>query len=67
VECYGAGYGSPRYAFDPLRARSGYTYFCLTHIDVAFPEDERWVTVEAAIHAMDVQEEMEDLLVRLCE
>ena len=66
MECHGASYGPPRFAFDPLIARSGYTYFARTHIDVAFPEDERGVTVEAAIHAMDVQEDMVELLARFC-
>jgi hypothetical protein len=66
IECYGAGFDAGRYPFDPLRAGSGYTYIALRHIEVVFPEDERWVTVEAAIHAMEVQEDMADLLLRIC-
>jgi hypothetical protein len=70
VDCFGEGY-ERRYASGPLRAspfdlRDVYRDLYRQLLEIAWGSGERSVEVEAALLSMQVQEDVEDLLLRLC-
>jgi hypothetical protein len=66
VECRARGYASDRFPFDPLVAHARGEEFYRRFLNVAYPDGKRSVTIEAAILAMLIREDVEDILLRLC-
>ena len=66
LECHGEAFRRLYPGEGPLEGQSEEKFFYGNRMEVVFPSGGRSVIAEAAINAMQVQEDTEDVLLRLC-